>query len=72
MREWAIVRPLIGLLFSRKFIILLLAALVSSGMAAAADLEEWIPLIIMVGAGLNGVLIAWEDAADKRAGNGQQ
>ena len=70
MTEWAIIKPLIGLLFSRKFIILLVAALASSGIAAVADMEEWIPIIVMVGAGLNGVLIAWEDSAAKRAGNG--
>ncbi len=72
MREWAIVKPLVSLLFSRKFLVLLVAALASSGLAAAAGLGEWIPIIIMVGASLNGVLIAWEDAAAKRGGNEPQ
>ena len=70
MKEWAVIRPLIGLLFSRKFLVLFLAALISSGAAWAADYEQWIPLIVMLGAGLNGAFIAWEDAAQKRAGNG--
>ena len=72
MREWAVIKPLVSLLFSRKFLVLMVAAFVSSGLAAAADLEEWVPIIIMVGAGLNGVLIAWEDAAAKRGGNEPQ
>jgi hypothetical protein len=70
MKNWAILKPLIGLLFSRKFLVLFLAAAVSSGAAWASDAEEWIPLIVMLGAGLNGAFIAWEDAASKRAGNG--
>ena len=68
MKEWAILKPLVSLLFSRKFIVLFLATAASSGAAWAGDAEEWIPIIVMVGAGLNGVLIAWEDAASKRAG----
>jgi len=69
-KEWAIIKPIISLFFSRKFLLLLVAALASSGMAAAAGMEEWIPIIVMVGAAINGVLIAWEDAAGKRGGNG--
>ena len=72
MQNWAILKPLIGLLFSRKFLVLFLSALVSSGVAWAADAKEWIPIIVMAGASLNAVVIAWEDAAGKRAGNIEQ
>ena len=67
MREWIILRPLIGMLFSRKFLALFLAALVASGAAWASDFEQWIPVILIFGSGLYATLTAWEDAATKRA-----
>ena len=67
--QWAVIKPLISLFFSRKFLVLFIAALASSGIAAAADVEEWIPVIVMAGAAINAVMIAWEDSASKRAGN---
>ena len=66
MSQWIIFRPLIGMLFSRKFLALLMAALVASGVAWASDFEQWIPLIVMVGAVMFSTLTAWEDASEKK------
>ena len=66
MREWIILRPLIGMLFSRKFLALLLAALVASGVSWASGFEQWIPVILVFGSGLYATLTAWEDASAKK------
>ena len=70
MKEWAIIKPLISLLFSRKFLVLFIATTIASGASWAADLEIWIPVIVAFGAAVFSTLTAWEDAAFKRAGNG--
>lgn len=68
MKNWAIIKPFISLLFSRKFIVLFLATAAGSGAAWAGDAEEWIPVIVVIGGAVNAVAIAWEDSAAKRAG----
>lgn len=68
MKNWVLIQPLIGVLFSRKFLVLVVSALAASGAAFAADLEQWIPVIVMFGGALFSFLTAWEDASAKKSG----
>jgi hypothetical protein len=64
-KEWPLVRPLIALLFSRKFLVVLLAALASLGLDLTPEVKA---LIFAIGGIVIAVTTAWEDAALKRGG----
>lgn len=66
-RDWPLIRPLTGLLFSRKFLILLFPVLASFGFDLDANMQA---LVILVAASLFAGTTAWEDAAQKRGGGG--
>ena len=64
-KKWPLIQPLISLLFSRKFLILLFPVLASFGFDLDANMQA---LVILVAASLFAGTTAWEDAASKRAG----
>ena len=68
VKNWPIIQPLIGLVFSRKFIVVLIAALASMGLDLTPEMQA---LVFALGAIVIAVTTAWEDAAEKRAGNGK-
>lgn len=72
MKNWPILKPFISLLFSRKFLVLFVVTLASSGVAWAANLEAFVPLIVMLGGTVMTTLTAWEDANAKRGVEAQQ
>ncbi len=64
---WIVIKPLIALLSSRKFLVLLFPVLASFGLNLDGQTQA---LIIVVSAALFAGTTAWEDAAGKRAGQG--
>ena len=65
VKNWPIIKPLIGLVFSRKFLVILLAALASYGLDLTPEAQA---LVLGLGAVVIAVTTAWEDAAEKRGG----
>ena len=65
--QWPLIRPLIGLLFSRKFLVVAIAAGVSLDLDLTPEVQA---LVFAVGAGIIAFTTAWEDAAKKGAGGG--
>jgi hypothetical protein len=65
IKNLPIIKPIIGLVFSRKFLVLVFAALAAYGLDLEPELQA---VIIALGAIVLPVTIAWEDAATKRAG----
>ena len=66
-KKWPLIQPLIGLLFSRKFLVVAIAAGVSLGLDLTPETQA---LVFAVGAGIIAFTTAWEDAAKKGAGGG--
>ena len=66
VKNWPIIRPLIGLVFSRKFLVVLITALASLGLDLTPEIQA---LVFSVGGIVLALSIAWEDAAAKGAGN---
>ncbi|KPJ95383.1 MAG: hypothetical protein AMJ53_02870 [Gammaproteobacteria bacterium SG8_11] len=54
MKDLSFLRPLLELMYTHKFWTVFIAALVASGVTWAADLGEWVPLIVLVGGSLLG------------------
>ena len=66
IKNWPLIRPCIGVVFSRKFLVVLIAAVASYGLDLTPEMKG---LILLAGAGIIAVTNAWEDAAAKGAGN---
>lgn len=58
MNNWPVIKPLIGMIFSRKFITLVLACLAAYGLPLKPELEA---IIYLVAATFYAVTTAWED-----------
>ena len=67
IQNWPVLKPVIALLFSRKFLVVAFAALASLGLDLTPEVQT---LVFVVGAGIVAVTTAWEDFATKRAGGG--
>jgi len=67
LKEWPFLKPIIGLLYSRKFWVLLFPVLASFGLDLDANVQA---LVILVATTIFAGSTAWEDAAEKRGGGG--
>ncbi len=67
VKNWPVLRPVIALLSSRKFLVIVFAALASVGLDLTPEFQA---LIIALGGVAFVLATAWEDSATKRAGGG--
>jgi hypothetical protein len=67
LKNWPILKPVFSLLFSRKFLVVFIAAAASLGLDLTPEVQA---LVFAAGAGVIAVTTAWEDAAAKRGGGG--
>ena len=67
LQNWPVLKPIIALLFSRKFLVVVFAALASVGLDLTPEFQA---LVIALGGVAFILATALEDAAEKRAGGG--
>ncbi len=65
VQNWPVLRPVIALLSSRKFLVVVFAALASVGLDLTPELQA---LVIALGGVAYILAQALEDAAEKRSG----
>jgi len=65
MQNWKIIKVILAILTSRKFLILLLSVLASSGLDIS---PEWKAMIFFLAGAVWAIATAIEDAAAKNAG----
>jgi hypothetical protein len=67
VKNWPVLKPVIALLFSRKFLVVAIAAAASLGLDLEPEVQA---LVFTIGAGVIAVTTAWEDYGVKRSGGG--